>query len=97
MSSKTQILWVDGELAEALPLVRAFEPVMTWDNEKRQFLDVQQVEDGQPVWEGQALLPVGWGRELTPIRVRMLSATRPAITPDPSKLMPLLAGGEVEL
>ena len=96
MSAKALILWCTDELAEVLPLVRAFEPVMTWDNQKREFLDVQQTEAGQLVWESQALLPMGWSRELTPVRVRMLSATRPAITPDAAKLLPLLAGGEVE-
>lgn len=97
MSSKNpEMLWVSRELAEALPLVRPFEPAAVWDNEKKKFLDVQQQEDGLPVWESQALLTLGWGRQVTSVRIRILSKSDPGITPDPMRLLTLMSGQEVE-
>lgn len=97
MSNKNpEILWVSRELAEVLPLVRRFEPAAVWDNEKKKFLDVQQQEDGLPVWESQALLTLGWGRQVTSVRIRILSETDPDITPDPTKLLTLMTVQGVE-
>lgn len=95
-TEKKIILWVTPEIAEKLPLTRPFDAVLTWDNQERKFLDRQHTELGKPCWESEALLPTGWGREVSSIRVRMLSELRPAITPDPGKLMALLAPGEAE-
>lgn len=96
MADRKIIIWVTPEIAEKLPLAKPFEPVQVWDNAAREFLDKQHTELGLPCWESEAILPTGWGRSITSIRVRVLSELRPAITPDPGKLMALLAPGEAE-
>lgn len=92
---KNLIIHVSEDLAKALPLTKAFEPVNTWDNEKRQFLDKQETNgQGVPLWEAACLLSIGWNAEIAPVRIRMASQSKPTIEPDPSKLMALL-GQEV--
>ena len=81
------MLWVTPQLARALPLVKGFEPVYTYDQKAGAFTDVQQTEDGAPVWQAEALFPQGWGRSLEPVQVRMTSPTKPAITPDPARVI----------
>lgn len=91
MAKNSLILTVSAELAKALPLTKAFEPVNVWDNASRQFLDQQETNpQGVPIWEASALMAVGWGADLEPVRIRMASQTKPAIEPDPMKLMAVL-------
>lgn len=84
------IIWASPALASALPLTKPFEAVYEWDNEARKFSDTQQVIDGQRVWQAEALLPQGWGRDTAPLAVRMLSVVQPTIKPDPAKVVEAL-------
>lgn len=84
------IIWVSPALANALPLTKPFEPVYEWDNEARKFSETQQTIDGQRVWQAEALLPQGWGRDTAPLAVRMLSAVQPTMKPDPARLIEAL-------
>lgn len=91
MAKTSLILHVSEELARALPLTKTFEPVQVWDNENRQFLDRQETNpQGVPLWESSALLAVGWGADIDSVRIRMASQTKPAIEPDPVKLLAVL-------
>lgn len=80
-------IWASPTLARNLPLTSGFEPVRVWDNEKRAFTDEQQKKNDLPVWQAEALLPTGWGAQLTPVAVRMASASKPAITVDPARVL----------
>lgn len=94
MANSNQImLHVNRGLLEAMPITKECSPVYDWDNETRSFTDAQSTDDnGVPVWETEALLPVGWGRTTTPIRLRIASAKKPNVKPDPMKLMAVLTG-----
>lgn len=88
MATNTMMIWVDDALARALALTKNFEPVRVWDNEARAFSEAQDKTDaGVPVWEAEALIPMGWGAKVTPVRVRMASESAPTVAPDPVRLM----------
>lgn len=89
----TITIWASPTLARNLPLTSGFEPVRVWDNENRVFTDKQQEKDGVPVWQANALLPTGWGAELSPVSVRMAAASKPAIAPDPARVLDAMGMG----
>ena len=92
-NSSLTIIHVNRELLAAMPITKECSPVYNWDNEARTFTDTQSTDDnGVPVWETEALLPVGWGRTTTPIKLRIASAKKPDVKPDPMKLMAILTG-----
>lgn len=86
------IVWADSILIKALPLTRHFEPVRVWDNAEKTFKLEQATDPATrlPLWEAEALLPMGWGKQSTPIRVRTGSSTRPTASPDPARLLAVL-------
>lgn len=86
-------IWASPMLARNLPLTTGFEPVQVWDNENRRFTDEQLKKDGLPVWQADALLPTGWGAQLSPVSVRMASASKPTITPDPARVLDAMGMG----
>lgn len=91
MTKGTLMLWITEEIAAVFPLTKAFEPVRVWDEKESKFTDEQQTDErGTPIWESEALLKMGWGANLTPIRVRMASRTQPTAKPDPMKLAQML-------
>lgn len=89
--TSTPILWLPARIAKHLPIVKAPEPIQTWSSTERVFTDEQQTDDsGTPLWRVQALLGMGWGGDLAPVEIRIASATRPDIAPNPSALMAFL-------
>lgn len=92
-NSTPLILHVTPKILDVMPVTRECAPVREWDNAARVFTDTQVRDDnGLPVWETEALLPVGWGRTTTPVRLRIAAAKKPAVKPDPLKLMEVLTG-----
>lgn len=92
-NSSPIMLHVNRELLAAMPITKECSPVYEWDNENRTFTDTQSTDDnGVLVWETEALLPVGWGRTTTPIKLRIAAPQRPAVKPDPMKLLAILSG-----
>lgn len=90
MADRPPILWMPEKFAAALPVVKAVEAVVEWDNEARRFTDRQVESDGVPVWRVSALIGTGWGGDLTPVEVRIKSQTKPDIAPDPSRIVQFL-------
>lgn len=90
MANPTPILWLPEKFAAALPVVKNVEPVVEWDGEARRFTDKQVTKDEVPVWRVSALIGIGWGGDLTPVEVRIVSQTKPDITPDPSRIVQFL-------
>lgn len=89
--STNMMIWVDAKLANELPLSKEFEPVYAWDNAARTFTDQQERDDkGNLVWQAEALLQTGYGRQTTPVKVRIAAAQRPDVHPDPMKLLAAL-------
>ena len=84
------IIWADSALLAVLPLTKGFEPVRVWSAEERQYTAVQEQAEGIPVWEAQALWHIGYGRDLTPVKIRTTSPVLPAFRPEPLKLARLL-------
>lgn len=94
MANPTQImLHVNTELLAAMPITKECSPVYDWDNESRTFSDIQATnENGVPMWETEALLKTGWGANTTPVRLRIAAARKPAVKPDPARLLATLTG-----
>lgn len=82
------MIWASTtDFIKALPLTKAFEPCYQWDNDARAFTDEQEVTaDGKKVWQSEALLHMGYGRQLTPVRVRIATNKTPEFAPDPAVL-----------
>lgn len=92
-TSNALILHVNSELLAAMPITKECSPVYDWDNTNRTFSETQATnENGLPLWETEALLKTGWGGNTTPVRLRIAAQSKPAVKPDPAKLLAALTG-----
>lgn len=93
-TSNALILHVNRELLAAMPITKECSPVYGWDNATRTFSDTQATDDnnGLPLWETEALLKTGWRGDTTPVRLRIAAQSKPAVKPDPAKLVAALTG-----
>lgn len=80
------IICPSPEVLQNLFITGDFREVHEWQNNTRAFSEAQQLVDGVPLWEGDALLKVGYQNAMEIVKVRVSSMTNPVVQMNLSKL-----------